>query len=409
MTIEKPTPDAVECRELRTYQSKTFRLPCGSMQCEVRRDAVCYTSDDGVLRSCDTTIKQAEGRVFVEWLPYKFELHKSGVGFDFQSRGSGFVRLTLTGIGGDDFNVSDTLKPTIVANDITFEEVSPGVDIVLRILPNRVKTLRIVKTPDAAKTFEWLCEHDADGRDKVDGTLTGNDANGVRLDLASATIPVNEVSFRLTEAWSGKTVVRDPETRIKSLSSEVAYPVEIDPTVSYSVAADANDGWENHTGTFSATGNIYFGKTGGNYYSGGWQFGAVNVPQGATITSATMTIVVMNSNVVTGKLYAELADNPVMFSTSHRPTQVARTTAFGSMSTSIGSKVFTITSVVQEVVSQAWWAANEHLNLMAIGTAGGYVRLTPYSTSPTDSAQLSITYTVAAANGNRNLLLMGCG
>lgn len=403
MTIDKPTPDAVECRELRTFRSKTFRLPCGSMQCEARRDAVCYTSDEGVLRSCDTTVKQADGRVFVEWLPYKFELHKTGVGFEFQSRESGFARVSLVGIGGEEFDTKAALKPVVEGDTITFVEVRPGVDIVFRILPLRVKTLRIVKEENAARTFEWFCEHDLDGRDKVDDTLTGVDAAGNRLDLSVEASPIDETSFRMAEAWSGQVALRDPTTRIKTLSDKVTYPVEIDPTVSVGIAADVNDGSQfggNDPWYSAAPNNIYMGmKTAGSLaYNPGWSF-LPNVPQGVTITSATITVLSLNGNTGTAKFYGEAADNPATFSSSRKPTQLAKTTAFNqnAIIPSV-SNAFNVAGAVQEIVSRSGWTANNRMNLfglaVATGLTPGFGLLRDYHNSNTTCGQLSITYTV---------------
>lgn len=224
MQIQKPHPGAVEQRGLRTAHSKTFSLPDGRRRLELRKHPVCYVSDQGELRSIDTTIQQANGRTFVEWAPYRFELHKTGVGFDFESREGGAVSVSLAAVGGQSFDRKARAIVAVTGETVTFADVTPGLDIVFQVLPNCVKTLRIVKDAKAARDFEWTCTHDAVGKEKIGAVLFGRDAAGLELDLAIKHEDIDERTTLVTESWSGNVKMRNPETRIKTLSADVVYP-----------------------------------------------------------------------------------------------------------------------------------------------------------------------------------------
>lgn len=403
MQIEKPHPDAVEKRELRSAHSKTFAMPDGKMRCEVRSGAVCYQSDEGELRSIDTKVQQAGSKTFVEWAPYKFELHKTGIGFDFQSRESGFARVSLVGLGGEKFDPSQTLKPVIEGDTITFPDVRPGCDIVFRMLPLRVKTLRVLHNADTPREFTWLCEHDADGKDKIDDSLTGDDAARHELDLSTEVIPIDEHSYHFIERWSGLVKVRDKQTRRKTLSDAVAYPVSIDPTVNASIAVGADDGQQ---ATFWANG--YTAIPLGRVYDVthmGFRFTNITVPQGATVSSATLTLL---ANAVAGaggagKVYGWASDNaPVFDNSGNRPTQVPKTTASTTIAAigTTGTKNITVTGIAQEYVNRAGWASGNAMNFPVLSTTVTYYNYTvfeAYEAAGTSQASLSITYTGGGA------------
>ena len=125
-----PTPaDKTELRGLRSTHGKQFLHPEKAsngdnvITCETRMGAVCYRDDNGELRSIDTTVRDLDGEIGVEWAPYKMVLYATGIGFDFWSREGGEVSIKLTGIGGEKFDTESALKPDIADNVITFRDV----------------------------------------------------------------------------------------------------------------------------------------------------------------------------------------------------------------------------------------------------------------------------------------------
>lgn len=359
MQIEKPTPDAVEERGLRSAHAKTFRLPSGEMRCEIRPHAVHYVSDENELRSIDTTVRESDGKVFCEWAPYKFELHQSGVGFDFESREGGKVSLRLTAIGGLAFDEKTVYLPTITENAVFFYDISPGVDIEFRLLVDRVKSFRIIKNSEAARTFEWDCSHDLGSFENVETLLTGRDADYRPLDLSTRVEIINEQNFKTYESWSGMIKVRkDPKTRIKSLSNEVSWPVWIDPTVNVSVSVTGDDGaqygatWRDNMFTFYTA------------YSPAVRFRSVAVPQGATISSATLTLNVTavfgGGGGGGGTFWGVAHDNPAAFTSSNLPNSQTKTTASVTVPppSTTGIKNYTVTTIIQEIVNRAGFAGD---------------------------------------------------
>ena len=404
--VKKPHPHAIERRELRSSHSKTFVMPDGKMRCDLKVGTPAhYRDDDGSLRSCDCTVQQDDGKVFVDWLPYKFKLHDTGIGFDFQSRESGFCSVSLVGIGGNTFDKTQKLNPIIEGDKITFSEVVPGLDIVFCILPARVKSWRIVKDATAPRTFEWLCEHDKDGREKISDKLIGKDAAKNDLELISEAIAIDDKSFSFIETWTGNVKLRDKKTRIKSLSEVVSYPVLIDPTVDYNITANGDNGFE-YSGNF---GNSFYVKIGSgpgsSSWSGGFRFRSIIVPQGATITSATLTVNV-TSNYNGGAialLYGYDTDNSVIWSSygSPRPSNVAKTSASANIvQGSTGSRSFDVTSIIQEIVNRGGWASGNNLSLLTIDNnpiSYQYTYIEDLSNAGTNEASLSITYSVGAS------------
>lgn len=412
-----PVPTGkTERRELRTPTGKTFVHPQiidgkETRTCVSQIGAVCYRDDDGQLRSIDTTIRDLGTHVGVEWAPYKFRLHKTGIGFDFESREGGQCTVSLTGIGGEKFE--DSIKPEVSENVITYRDVRPGCDIVFKCLNERVKTLRILRDDKAPRTFDWTVT--SDKPELIDSTLRGTDATGNELELSSELD--GDV---IRETWTGKTkIILDPATRIKSLSDEVSYPVEIDPTVSYTTVG-ANDGHEKAGTTWYANNTTMpLGRYGGiGTFSPGMMWTGVAVPQGSTITSATLSVYVnsvFNAGGA-GKLYGRLATNPGAFDSTDRPSTVSKTTAntVTARETSTGSKSYDATAIVQEIVNQGGFASgnNVAISFLTTETVGNnYHQLRAYEhaggagTAPS----ISVTYTAAAGGTSNNLLLLGCG
>lgn len=410
-----PVPTGkTERRELRSVNSKTFLHPEKAADGKEIRTftgqlgAVCYRDDNGELRSIDTTIRNLGTHVGIEWAPYRFKLHETGIGFDFESREGGTCTVTLTGIGGEKFE--DSPKPEVDGNVVTYRDVRPGLDIVFKCLNQRVKTLRILRDDKAPRTFDWAVVSD---KPELIGTmLVGRDAAGSPLDLSSSVD--GDV---IHETWTGKTkVILDPATRIRSRSDEVTYPVEIDPTVNVSIDATTNDGSETESGSPSWFYYVYSFVFGHATYKRhpGWRFTNITVPNGATIDSATLTFYCngTGSGTATGNLYGRAADNPGVFNGSNLPHAVTKTTASTAVSVgSTGSKAYSVASQVQEIVNRAGWASGNAMAfpLIATNTTLNFVYIEDFQNAASHEASLSITYTAAAGGTAGNLLLLGCG
>lgn len=380
------------------------------MRCDVKVGTLQHYKDvDGSLRSCDTTVQQDAGKVFVDWLPYKFKLHDNGIGFNFQSRESGLCSVTLTGVGGKPFDDKKKLTPTIEGDKITFSEVVPGLDIVFRVLPARVKSWRIVKDEAAPRTFEWLCEHDKDGREKISDKLVGKDAEGNQLELAGEAVPIDATSFRFVETWTGKVKVRDKKTRIKSLSDIVTYPVSIDPTVNESIATDDNDIYELGSGAAQIANGYSLQLGSSANFATGLRFTSLGIPSGSTIDSATLTV-----NLVGGGIYYQefnifgydTGSASAWSQGSIGPAFDAHTTASTNVPEPIstGIKNYDVTTIIQELVNRGDWTSGNNISIELIPTTyvsyGHRCRFEEYNNAGTNEASLSITYTAPVSSTN---------
>jgi len=396
---------ATEDRKLRTPWSKTFRLPSGQMQCCMYSRRVHYVSDSGELRSCDATLKQSGKRVYCEWLPYKFELHEHGIGFDFMSRDGGFARVKLVSLDGDANPNANASAPVVDGNRVTFRDVATGCDIVFYVLADRVKTLRIIRQANAPRQFVWLCEYDNEGKKSVGESIHGKDARGRRLDLTVSTQEIDSQSHHVIETWSGLVKQRDAITRVKSLSSDVDYPVEIDPTVSYDITSTANDITEYNT-SYIYDYYLALGDNGiGLSRQLGMRFTGVAVPQGATINSATLTLNVTDINpggygASGGTLYGYDTNNAAAWSAgSISPGAVVKTTATAAIATPVATGLhnYDVTSIVQEIANRPGWSSGNALSLFAlhdsVGVNGHETRFEDFQDAGTDEPTLSITYT----------------
>ena len=112
----------------------------------------------------------------------------------------------------------------------------------------------------------------------------------------------------------------------------------------------------------------------------GWRFQNVTIPQGATITSATLELRVYGSGTSSfnTNLEAQDADSTSAFSTSSYNIS-NRTATTASINWSMGSQSFTdgqvltspdISSVVQEVVDRSGWSSGSSLVVIGAPVSG---------------------------------------
>jgi len=166
------------------------------------------------------------------------------------------------------------------------------------------------------------------------------------------------------------------------------------------VSSGSNDAAWGPGGTPSwdaTTSNQMIGSSGGNGYGRVDRFTGVTVPQGATITSATIGFV---GNAMPGTVTLlpklEDADNP-SFPTSNSDANGRTKTSGSSQTVTVGLTGYTtfdITAAVQAVVNRGGWSSG---NAMQVFTAdngsSGNVYCYHYDGSPSNAAQLTIDYT----------------
>ncbi len=138
----------------------------------------------------------------------------------------------------------------------------------------------------------------------------------------------------------------------------------------------------------------------------------VTIPQGATIDSATLTLNITDiSGTPDTTLYGVDEDNAAAFAApGNLPSAATKTTASADPDPAgAGSKVITITSIVQEIIDRAGWASGNAMAFVGddnAGTGPSYWSAEDYEDAGTAEATLDITYTVPATGRNAAFQLL---
>lgn len=176
-------------------------------------------------------------------------------------------------------------------------------------------------------------------------------------------------------------------------------------TLQVKVTDTADDGYESPFGIEDNDG-VFGGAADGDWGVGFCRFLNVTVPQGATVSSATLTL---NITSLVGTpnttLYGVDADNAAAFADpGNLPSAATKTTASADPDPAgTGSKVITITTIVQEIVDRAGWASGNAMAFVVEDNAGSgenYWIAEGYEDAGTAEATLDITYTVPATARN---------
>lgn len=141
----------------------------------------------------------------------------------------------------------------------------------------------------------------------------------------------------------------------------------------------------------------------------GFVFPGVTVPQGATVSAATLEVWVTNAAGTDDDpeldIYGEAADNAANFATTAYVSARARTSANVSWSaTNVGVDAYKstpdITAVVQEILGRAGWSSGNNMGILFVSknnSTGKICGFRTYDESAAHAAKLHITYTAGAA------------
>lgn len=175
-------------------------------------------------------------------------------------------------------------------------------------------------------------------------------------------------------------------------------------TLQVKITDTADDGYE-----YSAS--VYISQVWGGSYSGSALYGFfrflnVTVPQGATVSSATLTLNIISvAGTPNTTLYGVDADNAAAFADpGNLPSAATKTTASADPDpAATGTKVITITTIVQEIVDRAGWASGNAMAFVVDVHAGGtnYWLAEDYEDAGTAEATLDITYTAGSSQAPR--------
>lgn len=407
----------------RTLHSKTFDIGGGRRRVIQRMAPLHWRANlaDGTetWKEIDLTITQgAGGQYRVVSGFYAVLIDPAQVSYRYATnRASGVTVVTLAEVGGaaPDYRA---MTVEVAGNRFTWRDVAPGVDMYLVCRPRYAELFKVVRDATAARSFGWQVTEDNDDDPNRAARFVRETAgwDGDRSPLEMTTAVSNQRvlaggrrRFLYRETWTGRVSrVTDRATRQRGWFDDPAYPAIIDATVTENIGAGADDGSEvsgNWFGTFGAA-DIGRGY-GGAAQHGGFRFQTVDVPQGASVSSATLTIrVISMSGTPTVSIYADDVDDAPAWGASSRPSSgFTKTTAKTSITSAIGTglEAIDVTAIVQEIVDRAGWTNNNDIRFGAFNTkaSGSYQYFTVemYENAGTDEAQLDITYTAGGGGG----------
>lgn len=223
-----------ELKELRGTHSRTYLLDNGDRQLQGFKDPIYYEKS-GEYYDIDTNIQDGK----VECTPYIGTLFDNCIGFSIiKKENNQRIDVKLRKIG--DKEIKYTL-PLINGNTAMWEDIEKDVDVMIEFNNKTARMWRILKTPEAGKTAEWeIIEDNKLNKIGVNTNFFGSDAEERTLNIKTEKLEEREEKTKedkdikryiIRDIFTGQTITRDEESRVKSLSNEVSYPVIIDPEV----------------------------------------------------------------------------------------------------------------------------------------------------------------------------------
>lgn len=170
-------------------------------------------------------------------------------------------------------------------------------------------------------------------------------------------------------------------------------------TLNSQVGASSDDAREN-AGTVGLTAASI--NAGGATHRLGFRWPNVTVPNGATITSATLSLYVTSTANDTpngATVGMQAADNAATFTTGTNDISGrtrTSTVAWSGSNIGDGWKTLDLTSQVQEVVNRSGWTSGNAMAAILAGVVGSNLTVTAWDGTPSQAAKLDIVYTVAS-------------
>lgn len=377
---------AVELLDKRRASSKTFQLPNGERHLSQRAGLVHFDTGSGWEEIDLQWTATKDG-----WLSDKAAsvilAFKDRVGWRHTSRVQGWAEIELVAVDGN----APVVKEAIPEDEVlVYSGVAPGVDIRVELQRDGAEAFKVLHQ---ATELVWRVTTSKDFEGAINTSPTGKDATGDSLEI--------EATFDgdfLTERWTGRVSrVADARTRGKRWFTDPALPVVVDASINEHIAANGDDGEQRNVAWMSTPNSIRVGYTstsGGNFHAG-LRFQTIAVPNGATVSAATLTLnVLFKSGSPSGKLYADDVDDAAAWSAANKPTGITKTTATVNIAPAgTGTQVFDILSVVQEILGRGGWASSNDIRFGIFRNGGGLFAFEAIEHSGSNEAQLDITYT----------------
>jgi hypothetical protein len=423
--------------DLRGHRTKTFEVTRGwwdRLRSRITRrkrfrtvagvEPLHWKDAAGVWREVDLRWKlRADRRWWITEADFEADFDPHTFVLRYRSRTKGDLRMKLVSIDGVPPTPVEP-RPFFTGDRMRIADIGSGVSLILVAHPHGPEFYRHLAGP-TLPAIVWEIDELEDAGDVRTNVLSmlGHDNHAdLAADRRSETLLRNQQrivevavertpdvvdagrrSYTVTERLTGRTKWRDPETRAPEWrdAAEIRFPVFLDVQVVEDVATALDDG---HSYVSSAQwfGAFTFSQLGANY-APAWRFQTVNVPQGATIDSATLRVDVLQSGTGTGTLHGQNVDSAPSWAdaSANGPVQMAKTTAtttFDGFGTT-GQKTFDVKTIVQEIVNRAGWAANNDMRIgVGSNAAGAVVKFYEVDYGSGTAGRLTIDYTAGGGS-----------
>lgn len=136
----------------------------------------------------------------------------------------------------------------------------------------------------------------------------------------------------------------------------------------------------------------------------GFRWTGVTIPQGTTLTSATLSFYVTGTADDTPNgvaVAAQAADNAGTFTTATNDISgrsLTSTVTWSGSNIGAGWQTIDVTTPIQAVINRAGWVSGNALVVIVTGVTGASIRVDAYDGTPANAAKLDIVYTSGGGN-----------
>jgi hypothetical protein len=393
----------------RTPNSKTWALGGRRKRLEIARRPIHYQKD-GTFRDISLGHRIDRGHYCVDDAPFTLRIALGEPAYRYENPRGQSVEVMLIQADGQPIRVSDC-----IAGGELFKwgAVARQADYVLQPTLGGCSALLFLHDETAPKRWTWSVAGDA----RLLRPAHGRDAKGQTLELVET-----RKDGRLTVEWTGRATSRQllRANRGAAWSTDIVWPVVIDPTVNENVSAGADDAgsiWSNNGATFYAffgvSTALLAGDLGTRRYYAGVRFQTVPIPASATIDLATLTVRAILAITPNINIFGNDVDDAAAWADpGNRIKNITKTTASTNVTswTANADNAITVTSIVAEILGRAGWASNNDVAFGFFNNAGAGTNIIQFAAlehATLTEARLSIDYTEAGGAAAPNVVGKG--
>ena len=362
-------PGPTEIVAARTRHSKTFDMD-GHRRRVVSRISQIHVKRDGRWLDIDTRL---DDQGHVRLAPYDVRLLKGKIGYegaDPAGREIGLEVLDLPCVEPEIQNVTRRIENCESGiSRVVYPDVASGMDIEFWFLPDRIQCLRRHKAAGAPATVRFRTRRSPLSPGGLINRGVDNEQRKTKIAVEFQDFGVPNERI-MAQTWEGKVQVMDPKTRERAWSDDVKYPVIIDPTSTFAITSNADDGCAWCFGTTSPSLNPSYSRamildsTSLPYKAAGFlRFSISGIAQSSHVATATVKLyarVYGGSGPEAIKLRAvdsSAPSNPISATAVLTPTNLITGTASTSITNATGyttdKSTYNLYSVDVQAIVQA--------------------------------------------------------